>query len=74
MTGHRLTRGQHEYKKENIHYTEAYRLETIKVLGERELITLEGQLKLVEQVTKQTLSIISEEFKARDMKKGMTTK
>jgi ParB-like chromosome segregation protein Spo0J len=74
MTGHKLSRGQHDYKIENIDYTIDYRLETIKVLSERDLIALEEEIKLVSKVSKETLNLISEEFKARDMKKGMAQK
>lgn len=74
MTGHKLSRGQHDYKIENIEYTKDYRLETIKVLSERDLVAFEEELKLVSKVSKETLGLISEEFKARDLKKGLISK
>ena len=61
LTGHRIARGEFQYKREHVEYSEYHRLEILKHLTRSEVLNLEADLEILEEAVKSFLYLIQKE-------------
>jgi ParB/RepB/Spo0J family partition protein len=61
LTGHQLAKGEYEYTSKHIQYSKDHRIEIIKSLDNRTLITFEKELQTLGEAIQSTLVLLSKE-------------
>lgn len=74
MTNHKLAKGEFEYTDKHLEATRAYRIEVVKALEDRALISMEQQMKHIKLVTQELLRLIDQELETRTMKEKISGK